>query len=557
MMGSVSMKKRMAWIVAAAALFAAGCTWFGQNADLVLRNGILYTGNDSKPQAEAMAVRGGRILLVGKNEDVDRFIGRRTQVVDLRGRFACAGFNDAHAHLLGGGKLDTEMDLSNIASVEEFQRRVLTRAWEMQAGTWLIGRGWDQTLFPGGVWPDKSWFDADIPVFLLRVCEHAAVVNRKALEIAGIRKDTPDPPAGEIVRDPATGEPTGILKEDAIKMVTQYIPALSKEGIIQAILKALDSARRFGITSVQDVDASETAETYQELLDKGKLTCRISMGFPLNETPEQFRRMRDRLGGPSLHFGLLKGFADGSMGARTAYFLAPYADDPSTRGIPLLTQEKLNLLVLRADRTGFQIGVHAIGDEANDMVLNAYALARRINGIRDSRHRIEHAQVLLKKDLPRFKELGITASMQPAHCVDDMRWAEARTGPKRIRYAYAWRSLLDHGAILAFGSDWPVASLDPLVGIHAAVTRQDSSGRPPGGFHPEEKITVREALDAYTKGSAYAERMEAEKGTLEKNKVADIVVLSRNLLTAPPSQILKTKVVMTICAGKIVYETKD
>jgi len=540
-------------------LFFTRCFWFGQNGDLVLRNGLFYTGNLSKPQAQALVIRGERILLVGKNEDMERFVGPRTRVLDLNGRFACAGFNDAHVHLFNGGKGSTEFDLSGIASIEEMQQRILKKAWELPTEAWLIGRGWDQSLFPGGVWPDKRYLDViapDVPMYLVRICGHVALVNSKALAIAGIKTGIPDPPAGEIVRDPATGEPTGILKEEAMRLVSQYIPALSKEGTEQAVLNALNLVEQYGLTSLQDGSPPDIYPIYEKLLDNGMLKCRISLWFPLDERPQQYRRLRDRYNHTKLRFGLLKGFVDGSMGARTAFFQEPYSDEPSTRGIPLMTQEKLNLLVLRADREGYSIGLHAIGDEANGMALNAYALAQRINGMRDSRHRIEHAQVLTKKDIPRFKELGVIASMQPVHCIEDLPWAEARIGAARARYAYPWRSLLKESTVLAFGSDWPVAPLNPIVGMYAAVTRKDTLGQPLNGFFPQERITIREALDAYTKGSAYAERMEAEKGTLEKDKLADIVVLDQNLLVIPAQKILQTKVVMTICAGKIVYESK-
>ena len=559
----LSAKSARLWLWVAAGilgwLFVLTRCWRNPYADLVLRNGVVYTGNPSKPNAEAVAIRGDRILLVGKNQDVDRFIGSRTQVRDLKGRFVCAGFNDAHVHLTSGGKVSTELDLGGLTTIEEIQSRILKKVWTLPPGTWLVGRGWDQSLFAGGAWPNKRMLDIiapDVPILLFRVCGHAALVNSKALSIAGIATGIPNPPSGEIVRDPSSGEPTGILKEEAIKLVSQYIPTLSREGMEQAVLNALDALRKYGITSVQDDSPEEVISVYEKFLAAGRLTCRISLWHPLNANPERYNRTLNRFRRPYLQFGLLKAVLDGSAGARTAFFMKPYDDDTTTRGISLLTQEELNLLVLRADRSGFQIGLQAIGDEANRMALTAFALARQVNGARDLRHRIEHAQVLSERDLPRLAELGIVASMQPVHCIEDIRWIEACIGSARSRYAYAWRSLLKSGTVLAFGSDWPYAPLNPIVGIYAAVTRRDTLGQPSAGFVPQERITVQEAIDAYTKGSAYAERMENEKGTIEKDKLADLVVLDQNLLGIPPRQILKTLVTMTVCAGKIVYESR-
>lgn len=579
----------MAVFLSAAILIMTRCFQFGQSGDLVLRNGAIYTGNPLKPSAQALAIRSGRILIVGSNEDIQRFIGIKTKVVDLKGRFACAGFNDANTHLFEGGKSDTGLDMTGVKSIEEMQNRIILKnIWTMPPGAWLIGRGWDQTLFPGGSWPNKSHLDIltwEVPIVLLRICGRVALLNSKALSIAGITAGISDPPGGEIDRNPVTGEPTGILKEEAIKLILQYFPPLSKAGTEQAVLKALDMAKQFGITTIQDDSPVELYPVYENLLRQGKLTCRLSLCFPLGENPEQVQKARERYNHPMLYFGFLKALLDGSMGAQTAYFGEPYTDKPSFRGIPLLSRERLNLLVLRADRDGFPIGVDAVGDEANRAALNAFALARRINGARDNRHRIVHAQVLFPEDIPRFKELNIAVSVQPVQCTEDMRWVEARIGPERAKTAYAWNSLLKEGASLAFGSEWPISPLDPISGIYAAVTRQDTSLQPAGGFHPkdfnpqdfnpqdynpqdynpqdfhpqdfnpQERITVQQAIDAYTKGSAYAEKKESEKGTLEKDKLADIVVLDQNLLHISFQDILKTKVIMTICGGKIVYQS--
>jgi len=541
------------------AIFPSGCQQKKPKADLVLKNGNFFTVNKLRPKVEAIAIRGNRILATGKDEEIDRFIGENTRVIDLNGMFGCPGFNDAHLHFLSGGMSKMEVDLTGAKSIREIQKRVIKKLRSLPPGSWLTGRGWDQSLFPDKKWPTKKILDSiapDVPIFLRRVCGHVALVNTKALHIAGINAGTPNPPAGEIVKDPVTGKPTGILKEEAMNLVSQYIPPPSKETIEKAVEIALEEARKFGVTSVQDNTSADMLDVYQKLLNKGKLTCRVSEWPPLQEDLKRYKKLKQKYNGNMIHFGLLKGFSDGSMGSRTAAFFQPYFDDPTTRGIFQMTQDELNNLVLCADKEGFQIGIHAIGDAANRMVLDAYSLARKINGVRDSRHRIEHAQVLTKEDIPRFKELGVIASMQPTHCIEDLRWAETRIGLERCRYAYAWKSLKKQGAVLAFGTDWPVVSLNPMEGLYAAVTRRDTSGYPRKGWFPQERLTIQEAIEAYTLGSAYAEFREKEKGSLVPGKLADIVILDHNLLEIPSEEILKTRVVYTIMNGKIVYERK-
>ena len=541
------------------AIFPSGCQQKKPKADLVLKNGNFFTVNKLRPKVEAIAIRGNRILATGKDEEIDRFIGENTRIIDLNGMFGCPGFNDAHLHFLSGGMSKMEVDLTGVKSIREIQKRVIKKLRSLPPGSWLTGRGWDQSLFPDKKWPTKKILDSiapDVPIFLRRVCGHVALVNTKALHIAGINAGTPNPPAGEIVKDPVTGKPTGILKEEAMNLVSQYIPPPSKETIEKAVEIALEEARKFGVTSVQDNTSADMLDVYQKLLNKGKLTCRVSEWPPLQEDLKRYKKLKQKYNGNMIHFGLLKGFSDGSMGSRTAAFFQPYFDDPTTRGIFQMTQDELNNLVLCADKEGFQIGIHAIGDAANRMVLDAYSLARKINGVRDSRHRIEHAQVLTKEDIPRFKELGVIASMQPTHCIEDLRWAETRIGLERCRYAYAWKSLKKQGAVLAFGTDWPVVSLNPMEGLYAAVTRRDTSGYPRKGWFPQERLTIQEAIEAYTLGSAYAEFREKEKGSLVPGKLADIVILDHNLLEIPSEEILKTRVLYTIMNGKIVYERK-
>jgi len=523
-------------------------------ADLILINGNFYTGNADRPSAQMLAVRDGRILAVGGNDDAMRFQGPRTVRLDLEGNFACSGFNDAHLHLLSGGQSLGELDLSGVHSREKMQSRVEKHMRMRPGASWVVGRGWDQGLFPDGGWPTRALLDSiapDIPVYLVRICGHAVLVNGKALRIAGIGRETPDPPAGEIMRIAGTREPNGILKEEAMGLVSRHIPVSSDEALIQSVQSALDHVGRFGITSVQDNSDPSVLRAYSRLLEAGRLTCRISFWPMLGGDLRHARVLREPLRHPMLHLGLLKGFLDGSMGARTAAFLSPYSDEAGTCGLPQMTQERLNATVLQADGEGFQIALHAIGDSAVRMGLDAYGLARESGG--GDRHRLEHVQVVSAQDLPRFREIGVIPSMQPAHLIWDMAWAEARIGPQRSAGAYAWKSLLDQSGHLAFGSDWPVVPVNPLVGIYAAVTRCDTLGHPAGGWHPEQRLTVGQAIEAYTLGSAYAEFMETEKGTLEPGKWADIAVLDRDLLSAGPGEILRARVIYTIVGGNVVF----
>jgi predicted amidohydrolase YtcJ len=539
------------------------CDTKPDSADLILKNGVLFTVWEENPIVEAVAIKGERIIFTGSNMESIQYLGDSTLVIDLNGKFGCPGFNDAHLHFLSGGLNMMRVNLVGATSTREIQRRVHEKVRDLPQGVWLIGRGWDQSLFPDKRWPTRRILDRiapNVPILLKRICGHAALANSMALRIAGIDANTPNPPSGEIEKDPRTGRPTGILKEKAIDLVEQYIPESSIEEKKFAIELALQEAAHFGVTSIQDNTSEELPKTlealqiYEMLYDEGKLTCRISEWPPLLEDLSPYKQLRQKYHGNIIRFGLLKEFIDGGLGSRTAVFFEPYLDDPSSRGIPQMTTEALNSLILRADKAGFQVGIHAIGNAGNHAVLDAYDYAQTVNGIRDSRHRIEHAQVLTQEDLARFKELGVIASMQPFHCIDDMRWAEIRIGAERCQYAYAWRSLKNHGVVLAFGTDWPVVPLNPLLGLYAAVTRRDTTGYPPGGWFPEQRLTIREAIEAYTLGSAFAEFMEKEKGSLEPGKLADIVIFDNNLLEIDPADLLKTKVVYTFLGGKIVYE---
>lgn len=539
--------------------FFIQCQQEDPQASLVLVNGQFFTVNENRPLVQAIAIKGDRILAVGDDVEMDRFIGDSTQVIDLKGLFGCPGFNDSYVRLLNGGLYRDEIDFRGVTTLREIQTKILRLLRQTPSISWIVGYGWDQNMLPDGKWPTKRFLDVispDIPIYLRRVCGHAALVNSKALEIARIASQTPDPPGGEIVKDPITGNPTGILKGRAMDVVSQYIPSPSAEQIESAIEFGLKEIKKFGITSIQDYDGLDLLEILRQYLDQGKLTCRVSMCAPLQMDPEMYKKLQQNNYHNMLRVSMLHGFIDGSVGSQTAALFYPYFHS-TERGVLQIKQEELNRFILQADQNGLQVGIHAAGTQGNRMALDAYTLAQRINGNRDRRYRIEYAQVLTEEDIARLGQLGIVVSVQPSHLLNDIHWIDHVLGQERSRYAYAWGSLKKQEAILAFGTDWPVAPLNPMLGLYAAVTRKDTSGYPVDGWHSQERLTIREAIEAYTWGSAYAESMEKEKGSFERSKLADIVILDRNLLEVTPEEILKTHVVYTILGGAFVYKKED
>ncbi|HTT62522.1 MAG TPA: amidohydrolase [Bryobacteraceae bacterium] len=530
------------------------------SASLVLLNGKIWTVNDAQPRAEAVACLGSRIVAVGSNGDIRKWIGPSTEVIDVGGRLVLPGFNDAHVHFFSGGENLAGVQLRDAKSEAEFRRRIAEFAAKQPAGRWITGGGWDHENWTPARLPTRQLIDAVTvghPVFVNRLDGHMALANSEALKVAGITRDTPDPPGGTIVRD-ASGEPTGVLKDAAMDRVDRVIPAPSEEQIAEAVRAAMHYAAGNGVTSVQDMSAApDILRVYQTLLARGELTVRISGHQPLaNWQRLAAVGLRADFGGEKLHIGGLKGFADGSLGSTTALFFEPYLDAPNTSGLAnseMIPESKMQKRILEADRAGLQIAIHAIGDKANHIVLGMYEEAERQNGPRDRRFRIEHAQHLRMDDIPRFGRLHVIASMQPYHCIDDGRWAEKRIGPERAKGTYAFRSLLDSGAVLAFGSDWDVAPMVPLMGIYAAATRRTLDGKHPDGWVPEQKITVAEAIRAYTMGSAYASFDEKIKGSIEPGKLADMVVVSEDILGVPPAEIEKARVETTVFDGKVIY----
>ncbi len=531
-----------------------------QKADMILYNGKIMTMNDNIPYVEALAIRQNKIIAIGSDEEILRLKKRGTKVINLKKRLTLPGFNDTHLHFLSGGESLFILDLRG-KNEEQIIGMLKSKISESRRGEWIEGRGWDQYYFKDKKFPTKDILDKvapDNPVIFRRVGGHIIWVNSKALELANIDKNRKSPEGGEILKD-KNGNPTGILKENAADLIYSIMPKIDFNTAKKYILKALEQTKKYGITSIQDNSPLIALKTYKYLYRRGKLKLRISFWGDFNKTVEENLKIKKSFRGYNqrkLKFGIIKGFMDGTLGARTAKMFLPYADKQDTTGLFTIDLDELFKKVVEFDKAGFQIGFHAIGDYGVWMALESFKAARIINGERDSRHRIEHSQTVREKDLKAYKELGIIASVQPSHMIYDFIWAEKRLGKERIGEAYRWKSFIDNKIPIAFGTDWPIVPLNPMIGIYAAVTRKTQKGFPIGGWNPKEKLTVYQALKYYTKGGAYASFEENYKGTLEPGKLADIVVLSKDITELPPSEILKTKVDMTIFDGKIIYVNK-
>jgi len=529
-------------------------------ADLVFINGDIYTVDTQRPRAQAIAIQGEKIVAVGSNDDMHAWIGARTRVIDLHGRFAMPGFNDAHVHLASAGMAKLTVNLEGTKSLDEFQQRIRGALKNYKPGEWITGSGWDHTLWPEKRFPTRWDLDAvskDHPMIFSRVDGHVAVANSLALKIAGVTKDTRDPSAGHIMRDAKTGEPNGMLEEDAaMSLVYRHVPPASHELRRRAIELALADAVSHGVTSIQDYSTWRDFLIYRELKQEGKLPLRITEWLTFTEPLAKLEdeRREGATTDPWLKTGSLKAFMDGSLGSRTAAMLAPYSDEPTTSGILRMQPKELNQMSIERDKAGFQLNFHAIGDKANRVALDAFAAVRAANGPRDRRDRIEHAQVVAPEDFARFAKLHVIASMQPVHLLDDQRWASARLGPERSKGAYAWNTMRKDGVRLAFGTDYPVEGIDPLRGLYECVTRELPEGGPPGGWEPQEKLPMDVCISDYTTGSAYAEFEENRKGEIKPGMFADIVVYPADITRMPPAELLRTSVDMTITGGRIVYE---
>ena len=542
--------------------FSSSCSKGGKDmADLILINGTIHTLDPSRPRAEAVAIRDGRILKVGAAAEVRGLAGKETRIIDLAGGFVLPGFIDSHTHFLNGGFSLSSIQLRDVRTREEFAAKVAAKVKNLEKGEWVQNGDWDHELFTPVELPRREWIDSvspDNPVCVNRYDGHMVLANSAALRISGVTKSTPVPPGGEIVKDPKTGEPTGILKDAAADLVFRHIPEPSWREKLKAAEAALKNAAEHGVTSVHEMADASSFEVYQQLIRDGKMTARLYVYIPINDVDIYARlKLKTPFGNDYLKIGGLKGFVDGSLGSATAYFFEPYTDDPKNKGLlapQMFPEGIMEKRIMEADKAGLQVAIHAIGDRANSLLLDLYEKAAARNGPRDRRWRIEHAQHLRPRDIARFGKLGIIASVQPYHAYDDGRWAEKKIGKERVRYTYPFKSLLDGGAVLAFGSDWTVAPLDPVSGIYAAVTRATSDGKNPGGWVPEEKISLDDAIKGYTTGGAYAEFAEKDKGTIQSGKLADIIVLDKDLFKVPAEQLMDVKVVLTIVGGKVVHD---
>jgi hypothetical protein len=528
----------------------------GEPATLVILDARVWTGNPRQPWAEAVAIRGERLAAVGSTAEVRGLVGSGTRVIDAKGQFLVPGFNDAHVHFIDGGHRLASVQLRDAKTPAEFTARLKAFAASVPKGTWITGGDWDHELW-GGELPRREWIDAvtpDHPVWVNRLDGHMSLANSAALRAAGVTAATQEVPGGTIVRGPQ-GEPTGILKDNAQALVDRVRPPPPAELSDRALEAAMRYVAEQGVTSVQNMGTWEELAIFERAHAAGRLRTRIYAAVPL----ETWERLRDTVaksgrGDTWLRIGGLKGYVDGSLGSHTAAFHQPFTDAPADKGLLVNTPEDLYRWVSGADKAGLHVMVHAIGDRAIGLQLDTFARVAAENGPRDRRFRIEHAQHIAPGDVKRFAELGVIASMQPYHAIDDGRWAERVIGPERAKTTYAFKSLLDAEARLAFGSDWYVAPPTPLEGIYAAVTRRTLDDRNPGGWVPEQRIGVEDALRAYTLGGAHASFEEQEKGTLEPGKLADLVLIDRDLTRVPPETIRDAKVVLTVVGGQAVFE---
>jgi predicted amidohydrolase YtcJ len=537
-------------------------------ADLVIKNAKVVTIDKDNPLAEAIAFKGQTIIAVTSNKAVEKYIKEGgTEAIDAQSRLVVPGFNDAHIHFKF---VDPDyIDLRYITDPRIITEKVREAVAESKPGELIRGGHWEHEMFYNRQWPTKELIDSvapNNPVVLSRADGHSVLVNTYVIRNSGITKETPDPFGGQIQRDPVTSEPTGIFKEKA-KALLRYgqipirrTPRELQERRMHGWQAAFDLAMKNGVTSIQ-LPPGGDFEIYQKFKDRGKLTLRVYGGGSLTADRQELRHYTELQkkyprDGNWIRFGYLKGFIDGTLGSGTALFFDPYVDAPETTGLAQMPYEKLEKLIVTLDKAGFQIGIHAIGDKANHWVLNAYEKAQQLNGKRDSRHRIEHAQVLHGDDIPRFAALGVIASMQPTHCITDKRFAEKRIGIERCKGAYAWRRLLDAEAMVAFGTDYPVEPINPLEGLYAAVARKDRAGEPGDGWFPDQRLSMEQAIELYTLGSAYAEFMEDRKGMIKEGYLGDVVIFDKDLMTIPHDQIMSAKVDYTIVGGKVMYKRK-
>ena len=529
-----------------------------QNMKTAFINGKVYTVNEKQPIAQAVVVEQNKIVFVGSNEEANKLIDVSTNVIDLRGKLMLPGFIDNHVHFITGGFYLLGIDLRPANSTSEF-KQILKDYSEKHTGKWITGGYWDHEKWEVNDLPTKEMIDevvSDQPVFVDRLDGHMGVANSFALKLAGITKDTESPDGGLIVKDPKTGEPTGVLKDNAMYLITKHITDPTQEENYEALLAALDEAKKLGITSVQDITYGDALDAFEKAKAEGKLTCRIFTRWPISDYKSLVEKnIKIGYGDDLIKMGSLKAFADGSLGSSTAWFFDRYDQDTLTTGLAMdiITDGSMEKWCLDADKNGLQLSVHAIGDKANSYMRDLYEKIIKENPEWDRRFRLEHAQHVKFEDVKRFAELGVIASVQPYHCIDDGVWAEKRIGPERIKYTYPFKSFLEAGVKMCFGTDWYVAPLNPLLGLYAAVTRRTLDGKNPDGWVPEQKITIEDAIKCYTINSAYASFEENIKGSIEVGKLADLIVLSDDIFTIDPVKIKDAKVELTMFDGQIIY----
>jgi predicted amidohydrolase YtcJ len=551
----------------ALAMALAGCTAGARRrvpdlppADLIVLPARVYTSDTARPNAEAFAVRAGRVAFVGTRSDALRYRGPATSVLELPEQTVLAGLADAHAHLVGLGLALRTVDLVGATSYDEVIRRVVAKARELPAGAWIRGRGWDQNRWPDKRFPEHDALSRavpDHPVLLTRIDGHAVLANANAMAGAGVSAATPDPPGGRIERKPGSRAPTGVFVDNAQKLITGVVPPLSDQEIESLLLAATTEATRWGLVSVHDAGEPERVlEILQRLAKAGRLPIRVYAMVADDSTALAAAFARGPISAAfdgHLWIRTIKLYADGALGSRGGALLAPYSDDPGNTGLLVTSPAHLQDIAVRALRAGFQVAIHAIGDRGNRTALDAYEAALKAVPTRDHRFRIEHAQVLSPEDIPRFAQLGVLPSMQTTHQTSDMPWVESRLGPDRVKGAYAWRSLLATGVIIPNGTDFPVERVNPLLTFHAAITRQDSANNPPGGWYPDQRMTREEALAAMTRWAAHAAFQDSDMGSLKVGKYADFTVLDRDIMTAKPEDILGAHVAATYVGGRAVY----
>lgn len=544
-------------------------------AETIVLNAKIYTVNTKQPWAEALAIRSGKIVAVGSEREITAFRGPTTKVIDAQGRLVLPGFTDCHIHFLDGSLSLLRVNLDEAKSITEIQKMVKAYADAHPSAPWILGRGWSYPVFAPSGLPDKKYLDEimpDRPVYLEAFDGHTWWANSKALQLAGITAKTPDPPNGSFVRDPATGEPTGAVKEDAADdVMKKSIPLPSRDEKLQALRAGLKEANRVGLVRVHSAGGVsiassdlQNADLFEELRKKGELTVRMYLAYRMNppevtkedivRVEEARRRYRDEW----ISAGSIKFFLDGVIESHTAAMLTPYSDDPKQMGALFWDPAKYTQAVEELDSRDFQIFTHAIGDRAVRLALDAYESAAEANGTRVERHRIEHIETITADDIPRFGKLGVIASFQPLHAYPDddtlKIWAR-NVGPERAPRGFAWNSIQSAGGTLAFGSDWPVVTLNPWPGLQNALTRQTVDGNPPGGWYPKQRISLPDAIKAYTLGAAFAGHFEKTEGSLEAGKVADLIILSQDLFKIEPTDVVKTEVMLTMVGGKVVYQS--